>query len=215
MFKKIIQNIIKSFLAGMLIGLAGFMFLMAKYKEFDVLPALLFPVGLFLICTFSLNLYTGKIGFVFDKEKNIKILDLLIMVIFNFVGALSIGLLFRLMYSQYPMVSLAEAIAKSKFKNLEFVTILLVFIKSTICGMFVYIAVVLFGKSQNECAKVLGVWIPIFTFAYLGLDHSIANMFYMSAGNYYNVTSFVLILVAIVGNSVGAILFDLVKRKVL
>ena len=209
MLKNIIQNIIKSFLAGMLIGLAGFMFVITKYSGFQVVPALLFPVGLFLICTFSLNLYTGKIGFIFDKEKNIKILDLLIMVIFNFVGAVCIGMLFSFIYA------FADNLALNKFKDLKFVTIILVFIKSTICGMFVYIAVVLFGKSQNEVAKVLGVWIPIFTFAYLGLDHSIANMFYMSAGNYYNVTSFVLILVAIVGNSVGAILFDLVKRKVL
>ena len=37
----------------------------------------------------------------------------------------------------------------------------------------------------------------------------------MSAGKYFEASSFILILVAILGNSIGAILFDLLRRKVL
>lgn len=209
-----LKNIIKSFMAGFIIGLAGCLYLVAISQEFRLLPALLFPVGLFLICTFSFNLYTGKIGYIFDKEKNIKIIDLIIMVIFNFIGAVLVGLIYNLIFSGYTK-EVAEEVAYLRFSNLDFKKALLVLLKSTLCGVFVYIAVYLFSKSQSEVGKMFGVWIPIFTFAYLGLDHSIANMFYMSAGMYFEASSFILILVAILGNSIGAILFDLLRRKVL
>ena len=209
-----VKNIIKSFMAGFIIGLAGCMYLLAASQGFRVLSALLFPVGLFLICTFSFNLYTGKIGYVFDREKGIKVLDLLIMLIFNFIGAVLVGFIYNLIFSTYTD-AVADELAYLKFANLDLKKVCIVFLKSILCGMFVYIAVHLYAKAQSEMGKILGVWIPIFTFAYLGLDHSIANMFYMSAGMYFKSSAFILILVAILGNSIGSIIFDLIKRKVL
>ena len=209
-----LKNIIKSFMAGFIIGLAGCLYLVASAQEFRVLSALFFPVGLFLICTFSFNLYTGKIGYVFDKEKEIKILDLLLMLIFNFIGAVIVGLIYNLIFTNYTQ-EIAKEVAYLKFSNLDFENVFVVFLKSILCGMFVYIAVHLYSKAQSEMGKIIGVWIPIFAFAYLGLDHSIANMFYMSAGMYFKSSAFILILVAIVGNSVGAIIFDIIKRKIL
>lgn len=211
-----IKNIIKSLFAGILIGLAGSMFLLAKSQGFSILPALLFPVGLYLICSFSFNLYTGKIGFVFDNEKKLKIYEYIIMLVLNFVGAVLIGLIFNLIFNKNDLlIYVASQTAQTKFGDITFINCILVLLKSTICGMFVYIAVFLYNKTNNDVAKALGVWIPIFTFAYLGLDHSIANMFYMSAGLEFTLSAFVYILIAIIGNSIGAIIFDFVKRKIL
>ena len=210
-----IKKIIKGILAGFLIGMAGSMFLISKSLGFSVIPALLFPVGLFLICVFSFNLYTGKIGFLFDKEKDIKILDLLIMVFSNFIGAVLFGLIYTAMFSGNELlVNIADSVANQKFGDLTFANILLVLLKSTLCGFLVYIAVYLFGKVESFGAKVLAVWIPIFTFVFLGLDHSIANMFYMAAMNNYSINALVLIIIAIIGNSIGAILIDVVIRYI-
>lgn len=208
-----IKKIIKGVLAGFLIGIAGAMFLIAKSQGYNVIPALVFPVGLFLICIFSLNLYTGKIGYLFNKEKDIKVLDLLIMVLANFVGAVLFGLIFTALFKDNDILSAtANNVAESKFGNLTFVNTMLLLLKSTLCGIFVYIAVYLFGKAESFGGKVLAIWIPIFSFVYLGLDHSIANMFYMSAMNNYSINAFVLILIAIIGNSIGAIIFDICLR---
>ena len=208
-----IKKIIKGILAGFLIGMAGAMFLIAKSVGFSVIPALLFPVGLFLICVFSFNLYTGKVGFLFNKEKDIKVLDLLIMVFANFIGAVLFGLIYTAIFSGNELlVNIADSVANQKFGELTFVSILLVLLKSTLCGILVYIAVYLFGKVESFGAKALAIWIPIFTFVYLGLDHSIANMFYMAAMNNYSLNAFILIIIAIIGNSIGAIIFDICLR---
>ena len=57
---------VKGILAGLSIGLGGFLYiLMVHYVPGElgkVLGSFLFAVGLFLVCTFNLSLYTGKIG---------------------------------------------------------------------------------------------------------------------------------------------------------
>ena len=208
-----IKKIIKAILAGFIIGIAGAMFIIAKSQAYNVIPSLVFPVGLFLICVFSFNLYTGKVGFVFDKEKNIKIIDLLIMLVGNFIGAILFGLIFTAIFNNNDAIKITtDGVIDSKFGNLTFVNIMLVLLKSTLCGLFVYIAVFLFNKAESFGGKVLAIWIPIFTFVYLGLDHSIANMFYMSALNNYSLNALVFIVIAIIGNSLGAILLDITIR---
>ena len=210
-----VNKIIKGILAGFIIGIAGAMFIIAKAQGYNVIPALVFPVGLFLICIFSFNLYTGKVGFIFDKEKNIKIVDLLIMLGSNFIGALLFGLIFTCIFNNNDLIRLTtDAVIENKFPDLNIVNILLVLLKSTLCGLFVYIAVYLYNKADSFCGKVLAIWIPIFTFVYLGLDHSIANMFYMSALNNYSVMAFVYIIIAIIGNSIGAILLDITIKLI-
>ena len=207
------KKIIKGILAGFIIGIAGAMFIIAKAQGYNIIPALVFPVGLFLICTFSFNLYTGKVGFVFDKDKNIKILDLLIMLGSNFIGALLFGLIFTAIFNNNDLIRLTtDGVIENKFPDFNIVNILLVLLKSTLCGLFVYIAVYLYNKADSFCGKVLAIWIPIFTFVYLGLDHSIANMFYMSALNNYSVKTFVYIIIAIIGNSIGAIILDITLK---
>ena len=204
-----IKKIVKGFSAGFLIGMAGALFMLAKAQGFRLLPSLVFPVGLFLICTFGFDLYTGKIGFVFDKTRGIKIADLITMLVSNAVGAMLFGLIFTAIFGGDAAVSAAaEAVAKAKFGELTALSAALVLLKSALCGILVYIGVYLFGKSEGFGAKALAIWIPIASFVYLGLDHSIANMFYLSAMISFSLEGAALIVIAIVGNSIGAIAFD-------
>ena len=82
-----IENIKKSFLAGILIGLGV---LINSQSECHALGALLFSFGLLTIIQMKLYLYTGKIGY-FSELHDIKFL--LTVLIFNCVGiAVTIGL---------------------------------------------------------------------------------------------------------------------------
>ena len=63
-------------LAGVAIALGGLLFILAKALIPDnniiaasLVGALLFPVGLLLVCYFKFNLYTGKIGMAFRNKK--------------------------------------------------------------------------------------------------------------------------------------------------
>ena len=45
--------------------------------------------------------------------------------------------------------------------------------------MLVCLACFLAAQSKEVAGKILGIWWPVFVFAFLGFDHVVANMFYM------------------------------------
>ena len=57
--------LIRAILAGVMISIGGTIFLTCESK---LLGAFLFSIGLYAICAFGLNLYTGKIGYVIDNK---------------------------------------------------------------------------------------------------------------------------------------------------
>ena len=64
MKKNILDYLIKSILAGIMIGIGGTIFLSLE----KTLGAFLFAIGLFMIVTRGYNLYTGKVGYIFDNK---------------------------------------------------------------------------------------------------------------------------------------------------
>ena len=98
MIKRLSLIFLKGILAGLSIGLGGFLYiLMIAFIQGElgkILGSLLFAVGLFLVCTFSLQLYTGKIGVVFEgKQEKEFYIGLPIMYIGNAIGAFALGYL--------------------------------------------------------------------------------------------------------------------------
>ena len=206
------KKILKALLSGILIGLAGVGYTITLSKGFSVIPSLVFPIGLFLICVFKYDLYTGKIGYAIKNEEY-NALAYIIMLFFNLVGALIVGVLFRLtINNNESIINAINIIKNAKFLDLNFLNILLVLGKSTLCGVLVFIAVDLFKKADTMGAKVIAVWIPIFFFVLLGLDHSIANMFYLGEALSFTLSSFIFLIVAIIGNSIGAIIFNYLEK---
>ena len=57
--------LVRAILAGMMIGIGGCVYLGCEVKW---VGAILFAVGLFTIFSFRLDVYTGKVGYVFDNE---------------------------------------------------------------------------------------------------------------------------------------------------
>ena len=62
MIKKLISTAVNGFLAGIAISIGGALYIMTKvYTDNTVLAAVLFSIGLILVCNFGFFLYTGKI----------------------------------------------------------------------------------------------------------------------------------------------------------
>ena len=59
--RKIINYVVREFLAGVIIGIAGLCYLMI---DNPVVGAIFFSSGLLIIITNGLSLYTGEIGFI-------------------------------------------------------------------------------------------------------------------------------------------------------
>jgi len=60
------------------------------------------------------------------------------------------------------------------------------FIKSIPANMLVCLALYMGIAADDVVSKILGIWIPTMAFVVIGLDHSIANMFFVTSGVFYD-----------------------------
>lgn len=186
--KNIFNLITKSILAGLLISLAGIVYLNCPDK---IVGSLLFSLGLISVILLEANLFTGKIGYVNSKRS---ILDSLLILVFNLVAATVVGLIYRCCSDA------AASIAESKllvFSESWWLTGL----KSIGCGAAIYLAVEGHKKSKSLIPVILGIMV----FILAGWNHCIADCFYMAAGS-SNTLAIPYLLVVIVGNSIGSLL---------
>lgn len=92
-----------SVLAGCLIGMAGWAFLIVVDTDINsqtlalgdwakVIGAVLFSLGIISVILFEASLFTGKIGYVNTKKK---LLDSLIILVINLMVVFFIGLVYQ------------------------------------------------------------------------------------------------------------------------
>ena len=95
-----IEILIKSILAGIMIGIGGTIYLSLDNK---IVGSILFAIGLFIIVVYSFNLYTSKIGYLINNFNKKYIRELIITLIGNFIGTFFVG--FILKYTRiYTMI---------------------------------------------------------------------------------------------------------------
>lgn len=223
MFKKLALHFLKGILAGLSIGLGGFLYVLMRFlingELGSILGSLLFAVGLFIVCTFSLSLYTGKIGLIFEEKKDLTFyLSLPIMLVGNAIGAIGLGYIFYFIFKDNAdpnfMVS-ATNIANSRLVYNDFVDYLSTAIKSFLCGFCVYMAVKLFALNRLKPLGILSLVFFVFVFVYAGFQHCIANMFYFGLANRFVGETFINLALVIIFNSFGPIMgvvaFKLIK----
>ena len=189
---------IKSVLAGFMIGMGGFVYLSVENKY---IGAFLFALGLLTIISKGYNLYTGKI---YDLSLNChSIIEKVDMLVYNFIGSYFIaGGIVRVIGIRTDELWLNK-LDKGFFE---------VFFLSVICGVLMYLAVTLYRKEQNP----LYVIMPIMVFILSGCEHCIANIFYWSLHTNPMITLEIplYILVNILGNSLGSIIFYQLDKRV-
>ncbi len=203
--KKIAKTLFLGILAGFAIGLGSFAFVMSKSLGSSIVGSFAFSIGLLLVCFLGLNLYTGKIGFAIDGPKE-NVINLIPIYIGNIIGAVISGYLFYFATKNISSVvasinSVVEARvigdADPWYRCL---------IMSSLCGIFVFLAVYGYKKFQNTGMKAFAIIMCVFIFVLTGMEHTIANMVYFSFGNAWSWDAVLNILITTVGNSLGAIL---------
>ena len=210
MIKKLLFSFLKGILAGLSIGLGGFLFiLVTTYLQDEagkILGALVFPIGLFLICTFNLHLFTGKIGLVFEKKQEKEFyFSLLIMYIGNILGTLALGYLCFAIFKDTDLFIRATAVAESRINFDNIGAYFACLIKAMLCGMFVYFAVKAFAFDPLRPIGITLMVLSIAAFVYLGLEHCIANSFYFSFANKWTGCSFLDLTLVTIGNAIGTL----------
>ena len=209
--KKHIEVVSYGIYAGMAIGLGGLLNILANHWFSSapwagrILGSLLFPIGLTLVCVLGLNLFTGKIGYLLDNNKNY--LGFLGFVyIGNILGSLILGGFCLVTLKDNEVFNTALKITGGKLFDPTFRNIVKVFAGSVLCGVLVYIAIFCYKTFKPIWAKLLGIFISIGLFVFLKFDHCIANMFYFSfSWSWTDPLAYLNIGVVTLGNSLGAI----------
>ena len=209
--KKHGKTILFGIYAGMAIGFGGLLNIIANTYLTSapivgrILGSLLFPIGLTMVCFFGFNLFTGKIGYLFDNDKSY-LLFLLFVYIGNILGSLLMGAFCRVVFYDGALFATANAIAGGKLFALEFLPIIKCFAGSVLCGILVYLAILSYKEFKQVYLKIIGIFLAIGLFVFLKFDHCIANMFYFAfAWTYGNGVTYLALAVVTLGNSLGAI----------
>ena len=208
-----IKVLFLGFLAGMAIGFGGYAYLsIAALGQTDVsamvakfLGGIVFSFALFLICIFSFKLYTGKIGYIIDKQEH-KYWDLLFVFLGNVLGAVLFGFGFRLIAnSNTNLIEYASNFVLNKMVDMTFASFIKIFLSAIFCGIIVFLAVFSYTNAKNVGVKILGALFPIVIFVVAGFEHIIANFFYFSFTLSFSPGALLNLLYVFFGNSLGAI----------
>ena len=184
------ELILKSIGAAVLISLGNF----ALLKLGNPIGPVIFGFGLLGVCYMGLNLFTGKCGFII--EDNIRVFDLAVILAVNLVAGYLIGL----MYSMTDGSIVAAATEKMAGWEVSMPFL----IKSVMCGVIMYIAVLMYRKGTP-----LGIIFGVPLFIFCGFQHCIANVITMGVAQGFSMSIFV----CIAGNFVGSVMMWLVSRE--
>ncbi len=191
-----LKCLVRAILAGICIGIGGCVLLgcMSVNVELKWIGSILFAVGLMTIFFFGLDLYTGKVGYSFDNKPWTYVLDLIVIIIGNFIGCLFVGLAMPMSEQFLPGFIDGRLAALS--------SPLTILLKGVFCGMLMFIAADIYKKKQS----FLGAFICVPVFILSGFEHSIADMFYFCSAGCFTLESLAFILIVIAGNAIGGIL---------
>lgn len=183
-------------LAGAFIGLGGVGATTAAvsipYASIGKLVgACIFPGGLTMVLLAGSELFTGNTLLVIPLlEKEIRLAEMLkswgIVYIGNLVGGFLVaaGIVYSHQISLFNNQMAVSVISTAASKcTLTFGDAL---IRGIFCNFLVCIAVWISFAAKDVAGKIAGLFFPIMIFVLCGFEHSVANMYYISAGLFAN-----------------------------
>lgn len=185
------QIIKKSIAAGVFIALAATIYLNCTSK---IVGAFLFAIGLIMVFTYRAKLFTGYVGSMRTPKE---LLIALIILVGNFIGCFAVLLFSSVAATEIWSAKLA-------------VPHWLVFGKAIMCGALIEFCVEQ-NKKQNPILTFMSCLIAIPAFILGGAEHSIADICYMISCGAWSLDGLVFIVIAVVGNVVGAQLLNRLK----
>lgn len=194
------DTLIRAFMAGAILALAAaFAITITVQTGQPLLGAVLFPVGFCLLYLMGFDLLTGVFTLVplalIDKRPGVTLMGVLrnwgLVFTGNFAGALTVALMMAVIvtfgFSQAPD-AVGEKIGHiGEGRTLGYAAhgaagMLTLFIRGVLCNWMVSTGVVAALMSNSVSGKVIGMWMPIMLFFYMGFEHSIVNMFLFPSG---------------------------------
>ena len=194
------DTVIRAYMAGAILALAAaFAVTITVNTGSPLIGALLFPVGFCMLYLLGFDLLTGVFTLVplalLDRRKGVTTKGLLrnwgLVFVGNFAGAMTVALFMAIIFTTGFSHSPNEigqqlgAIGESRtvgYADAGASGMLTLFIRAMLCNWMVSTGVVAAMMSDSVPGKVIGMWMPILVFFYMGFEHSVVNMFLFPSG---------------------------------
>ena len=211
--KKLISYLFDGILAGFMIGIGAIVFMSSDNRY---IGAFLFSLGLFSVVCFKYGLFTGKVGYIVNREKAY-LIEVGITLIANLIGTFAAAFLFRASRFKTALVSGLDVSACDRAKACMLAKIndslLSSFVLAVFCGLLMFTAYRKCKEENNFSGAVFGVVFPVVVFIICGFNHCIADMaYYFMAGCPDVAKALPYFIVVILGNSVGGMIVPLFKK---
>lgn len=177
-----------AFLAGVLIGIGDIALMMVENK---IVGAALFSLALLSIIKLQIPLFTGRIGYVMERENP---LECILFLLTNSIGSFITVKLWG--FSNPDGAEKIRAVADAKYAQSMFQLLM----AGILCGVLIHIAITV----KSDIVTVL----CIMCFILSGFRHCIAD-----AAFTYGFEYFAEWMVVVIGNSLGAIVTELLVSE--
>ena len=195
-----VNDLLLAVLAGSAISFGGTVCLSLENK---VLGSLFFSIGLFMVCTLKLNLFTGKACYL--PGKNLRYVAFLCLVwVGNLLGAQLVAMLLKV--TRVGPVLVEKAVALCQIKTDD--TLLSLFVLGVFCNIMIYVGVESHMANEHQVGKYLGIIFGVMVFILCSYEHCVADMFYFAMGG-WSPRAFACLLAITLGNVVGGVIFPL------
>jgi formate/nitrite transporter len=225
------DTVIRAYMAGAILALAAaFAVTITVETGQPLVGALLFPVGFCLLYLLGFDLLTGVFTLVplalIDKRPGVRMRSVLrnwgLVFAGNFAGALTVALMMAIIATFAFSVDPNEVgqrlgtIGESRtvgYADHGAAGMLTLFIRGVLCNWMVSTGVVAAMMSTSVSGKVIGMWMPILVFFYMGFEHSVVNMFLFPSGlmlgGDFSIADYFLWneIPTVIGNLVGGLTF--------
>lgn len=201
------SNIPKAILAGLLISI-GAMF-MLNVNSSGLVNGFVFSIALILIVFTNSNLFTGQClyqQFSYSKYKDMKFLtqNLTTSWLGNFIGCFISAIFYIVSIPAISAKTFLEVIIANKVSLPVYALIS----RGAFCNILVCLALFVCLRRKDNISKIIAIMLCIAAFISCGFEHSVANMFLLSAGYLLNMISMSQelynLLYVTIGNMIGA-----------
>ena len=202
-----------SVLAGVMIGMAGTASLISNNllgKSGRAMGAILFSLGIFVIITYGMRLFTGMVSEL-PKLGVKNYWQLAVCFLCNAIGVLIVAVLVYHTHLKDIVVPQAQAVIAPKLGADKWA--ISSFCSSILCGILITVSVWSANHAPRKALSAsVGVIFPIIMFAFCGFDHSVANMLYFFYLKEFSWRVIGYVLLSIVGNIIGGLVLPLVMQ---
>lgn len=193
------QTFVSGVLAGAFIALGGFAAVIAShsienYSLSKLISGSVFPVGLILVLICGAELFTGNsllvVAYAEKKITPFELIKNLTTVYFgNMAGAILVSFLLFASHSFSGNDNMVGAYILNLSYKKSHLGIVPALFSGILCNFLVSMAVWGSYGARNVIGKIFMAWFPVMAFIISGFEHSVANMYYFSAGLFLKLDS--------------------------